>query len=158
MLRSIRTTAIATMAAATVAAGLGAVGAAPASAETVAPLSRCWGVSPNIVDQPFSVARLFLEPDGAGRVIARVRDVSSLWALLSPAAGYDSVGRLDWHNVSNGRKGTAIDTARIGGYVNGQQFRLATGAGTVRVTYSAVNRNALWAIPSTSCGGTLTVR
>ncbi|WAC54088.1 hypothetical protein [Gordonia sp. SL306] len=140
--------------AAITAIGLGAVAPTTASAETVVPLDRCWGVSPNIVDQPFSTARLFVSPNGRGRVIAAVRDVSSFW---TPTGGYQSAGRLDWHNLSTGKKGVALNTAQIRLFVGGPTFRLDTGPGTVRVTFSAVNRNALWAIPSTSCSGTMRV-
>lgn len=126
----------------------------PALAMTVAPLERCWGISPNIVDQPFSTARLFVYPTGPGRVRAEVNDISTFWTATG---GYESVGRLDWHNLDNGRRGTAVDRAGIGLYVGGPKFDLNTGRGNVRVTLSAVNRNALWAIPTTSCSGTLRV-
>ncbi|WLP89467.1 hypothetical protein [Gordonia sp. NB41Y] len=145
-----------TVAAAITATGLlgtGILGTGTASAETVAPLDRCWGISPNIVDQPYSTARLFVSPDGPGRVTAAVRDISSFWR-----GGYESVGRLDWHNLRTGKRGTAVDAAPIRLYVNGPTFRLNTGTGPVRVTLSAVNRNALWSIPTTSCSGTLQVR
>jgi hypothetical protein len=140
---------------ATGAVGLAGTGAA--SAETVVPMSRCWGISPNIVDQPFSTARLFVSPSGPGRVTAAVRDVSTPYAYFVPGAQYDSVGRLDWRNVTTGRTGTAFSTARITGYVGGPTFDLTTGAGEVRFTFSAVNRNALWSIPTTSCTGTMRV-
>ena len=65
--------------------GIG-IGAGQASAETVVPMDRCWGVSPNIVDQPFSTARLFVTPTGTGRVQAAVRDVSTPWAVFLPGA------------------------------------------------------------------------
>ncbi|MFW0796658.1 hypothetical protein AAFP30_22830 [Gordonia sp. CPCC 205515] len=130
------------------------MGTGTASAETAVPLERCWGISPNIIDQPYSTARLFVSPTGRGQVTAAVRDISSFWI---PTGGYQSTGRLDWHNLSNGRKGTAINTAPIGLYVGGPTFRLNTGPGTVRVTLSAVNRNALWSIPTTSCSGTMRV-
>ena len=131
------------------------VGSGTAHAETVAPLERCWGISPNIVDQPYSTARLFVSRTGPGRVTAAVRDISSFWTF---SGGYESVGRLDWHNLTNNRKGTAFNTAKIGLYVGGPTFALDTGPGKVRVTLSAVNRNALWAIPTTACSGTITVR
>ncbi|MYR06823.1 hypothetical protein GTV32_11140 [Gordonia sp. SID5947] len=134
--------------------GIGAVAPPTAAAETVVPLDRCWGLSPNIVDQPFSTARLFVSPNGRGRVTAAVRDISSFW---TPTGGYQSAGRLDWHNVSTGKKGVAFNTAQIRLFVGGPTFRLDTGPGTVRVSFSAVNRNALWAIPSTSCSGTMRV-
>jgi hypothetical protein len=152
--RPTRTRLAGALLAATAAIGLATAGTGTASAETVVPLERCWGVSPNIVDQPFSTARLFVSPEGRGRVVARVRDVSSFWI---PTGGYQSVGRLDWHNLTTGRKGTSVNAASIGLYVGGPTFHLTTGPGTVRVTFSAVNRNALWAIPSTACGGTMRV-
>jgi len=136
--------------------GIG-IGAGQASAETVVPMDRCWGVSPNIVDQPFSTARLFVTPTGTGRVQAAVRDVSTPWAVFLPGAAYESVGRLDWRNTTTGRAGTTFDTARIGSYVGGPSFALDTGPGHVTFTFSAVNRNALWAIPSTACSGSMQV-
>lgn len=139
------------------AVGVGLVGVGSASAETVAPMSRCWGISPNIVDQPFSTARLFVSPTGPGSVTAAVRDVSTPYAFFFPGAQYDSVGRLDWRNVATGRTGTVFSTARINSYVGGPTFALTTGAGEVRFTFSAVNRNALWSIPTTSCSGSMRV-
>jgi hypothetical protein len=138
--------------------GVGALGAGQAAAETVVPMERCWGVSPNVVDQPFSTARLFVTSTGPGRVNAAIRDVSTPWAFFIPGAGYESVGRLDWRNVNTGGTGTAFDSAHIGSYVSGPEFSLDTGPGTVTFTVSAVNRNALWAIPSTACSGTMQVR
>ncbi|AZG45839.1 hypothetical protein [Gordonia insulae] len=152
--RPLRTRLGGTLLAVAAAVGLGSIGTGTAAAETVVPLERCWGVSPNIVDQPFSTARLFVSPEGRGRVVARVRDVSSFWI---PTGGYQSVGRLEWHNLTTGRKGAAVNAASIGLYVGGPTFHVNTGPGTVRVTFSAVNRNALWAIPSTTCIGTLRV-
>ncbi|MGW0039209.1 hypothetical protein [Gordonia sp. NPDC003376] len=155
MHRTIRRLTTAGVAAAITATGLigaGALGSGTASAETVAPLDRCWGVSPNIVDQPYSTARLFVSQNGPGRVTAAVRDISSFWG-----GGYESVGRLDWHNLRTGTRGTAVDAAPIRLYVGGPTFHLNTGSGPVRVTLSAVNRNALWAIPTTACSGTLHV-
>lgn len=138
--------------------GIGTIGAGQASAETIVPMNRCWGVSPYIVDQPFSTARLFVYPTGPGRVDAAVRDISTNWAIFSRDLSYDSIGRLDWRNRNNGRTGTIFDTARIGAYVSGPTFDLNSGAGTVDFTFSAVNRNALWAIPSTACSGTMQVQ
>lgn len=143
-------------AAAIAASSLAALSVSPgtAHAEAVAPLDRCWGISPNIIDQPYSTARLFVSGAGPGKVTAAVRDVSTFWIF---SGGYESAGRLDWHNLTTNRKGTAFDTAKIGLYVGGPTFKLNTGPGRVRVTLSAVNRNALWTIPSTACSGTLTV-
>lgn len=45
----------------------------------------------------------------------------------------------------------------IDSYAGGPTFALDTGAGQVRFTFSAVNRNALWSIPTTSCSGTMRV-
>ncbi|MCZ4558390.1 hypothetical protein O4215_22765 [Rhodococcus maanshanensis] len=36
-------------------------------------------------------------------------------------------------------------------------LRLNSGPGDVEITRSAVNRNALWSIPTTSCTGTVHV-
>lgn len=148
----------ATVAAGTVAAGMtfGGTGSAAAQSEVV-PLDRCWGISPNIVDQPFSFARLFVDQHGGGEVTAAIQDVSSLWGLAMPV-GYESVGRLDWHNTDDDTEGTVHDTAEIRWNVGGPTFDFDPGEGTVNVTVSAVNRNALWEIPSTACSGTIEVR
>lgn len=138
--------------------GIGTIGAGQASAETLVPMNRCWGLSPNIIDQPFSTARLFVYPTGPGRVDAAVLDVSTPWGALIRNGGYDSAGRLDWRNRSTGRAGTAFDNDRIDGFCGGPRFDLNTGAGTIDFTFSAVNSNALWAIPTTSCSGTMQVQ
>lgn len=154
--RNIRRNAGAALFALAATVGIGTMGAGQASAETVVPMSDCWGVSPYIVDQPFHTARLFVYPTGPGKVDAAVRDISTNWAIFSDFS-YDSVGRLDWRNRTTGASGTAYDTARIGAYVSGPTFNLNTGTGAVDFTFSAVNRHALWAIPTTSCSGTMQV-
>ena len=156
--RNIRRSAAAALFVLAATIGVGTVGAGHASAETLVPMTLCLGVSPYIIDQPFSTARLVVSPAGPGKVDAAIRDVSTPWGALIRNGGYDSVGRLDWRNANTGRTGTNFGTDRIDGYGGGPRFTLNTGAGTVHFTFSAVNSNALWAIPTTSCSGTMQVQ
>lgn len=150
---------LASGAVAVAAAGITIAAAGTASAETEVPMSRCWGISPNIVDQPFAPARAWVDqyeylPSkfASGQGAINIRDVSSLWAIFG--GGYDSTGRLDWRNLSNGRTGTVVNTARIRNPGNGNlRFDVDTGPGDVEITLSAVNSNGLWSIPTTSCSG-----
>lgn len=150
-----RATGVAAMTAA--AAGLAVAGAGTAAAETEVPMTRCLGLSPYVVDQPFAPARLFLTQslpgEGPGKGTLRLHDASSLWFF---AGGYQSDVRLDWRNVDNGHAGTATDTRAVA-YPGGDtaSFFLDAGPGTYELTMSAYNHHALWGFPTTSCTGTV---
>ncbi|MFD4467887.1 hypothetical protein ACFWPA_06300 [Rhodococcus sp. NPDC058505] len=141
------------------AAGLAVAGAGTASAETEVPMTRCLGLSPYIVDQPYAPARLFLTQslpnEGSGKGTLRLHDVASLWFF---AGGYQSDVRLDWRNVDNGKTGTLTDTATVGTPGgDSAKFFLDAGPGKYDLTMSAYNKHALWGMPTTSCTGSVTL-
>lgn len=139
---------------------LGATGAAEAQAAPSTtrgfPLTQCFGLSPNVVDTPWMPRNVAVEQyDGYTTVLTTY---SSVWLFI----GYESVARLDWQQLSTGNRGTLFSTSRTSPPntgVNGFNFpRHRAPKGKVRVTLSAVNRNALWAIPSNSCTGVIEIR
>ncbi|TJZ78349.1 hypothetical protein FCG67_09870 [Rhodococcus oryzae] len=137
-----------------IAGGLVAGAGSAAAAETqVVPMSTCFGLSPYIVDQPYIASRAFFNQDGPGTGNLTLADVSSLWFFAPP---YLSDTRLDWHNKTTGARGTLTATTPIG-MGSAVYLRLNSGPGDVEITRSAVNRNALWSIPTTSCTGTVRV-
>lgn len=152
--RFLRRTAASALVAAGMFTGLG-VGAGTAAAETPISMNRCWGVSPYIVDQPYAPARLFGWQTEPGRIELSLPDVSSLWFF---AGGYRSDVRLDWHNRNTGARGTLTDSVTVAYPGSGvARFDVRSGPGDVEFTVSAVNSIPLWAIPTTSCGGVVTV-
>ena len=136
-------------------AGVG-LGAGTATADTVEiPMTRCWGVSPYIVDQPYAPARLFGWQTEPGKIELSLPDVSSLWFF---AGGYRSDVRLDWHNRNTGARGTVTDSVNVAYPGSGvAYFDMQSGPGDVEFTVSAVNSIPLWSIPTTSCGGVVRV-
>ncbi len=120
------------------------------------PISTCFGLSPNIVDFPY-IPRRVIVSDYAGTTYLAV-DYTSYWI----GVGYDSDARLDWHNPRTGKRGSLTSHNHVRPPYQGvHNFTIPTktiGTGQVRVTLNTVNRNALWSIPATSCGGTITVR
>lgn len=148
-------TRIAAAAVATAAAAAALVaGAGTAEAATKEyPLHDCINVSPNIVDMPYMPSRVIIS-EYAGTTYMQV-DYSSLWI----GVGYDSVARLDWHNLKTNKRGTLVDHSVVRppntGVHNFTIKRSTFGPGKVNVTLSTVNRNALWAIPARSCSGTV---
>ena len=133
-----------------------ATGAGTANAAGTYPLNGCIGLSPNIVDQPYMPTRALVS-DYDGRTYITT-EYSSLWLFV----GYDSTARLDWHNLSTGKRGSLFSNGspaewRVGGTHN---FAIATrtiGPGRVKITLNSVNRNALWSIPAASCSGYIRV-
>ncbi|WP_238422233.1 hypothetical protein [Gordonia sp. 'Campus'] len=137
------------------AAGLGVAATGEAGAVTREfPLSNCVGVSPNIVDVPFLARRAIVSTYAGNAYIAS--DFTSYFP-----GGYQSTARLDWRNLSTGKRGTKLSNVRVNPPYQGVHYFVIPvgeiGRGRVAVNFSAVNRNALWSIPSTSCGGTVVV-
>ncbi|MBY4575354.1 hypothetical protein ACN94_17470 [Gordonia paraffinivorans] len=136
------------------AAGLGLAGAGHAGAAPSReyPLSTCVGLSPNVADIPFLARRAIVSTYGGNAYIAT--DFPSLFP-----GGYQSTARLDWHNTATKKRGSKVSNTRVNPPYQGVHYFVIPlnqiGRGTVNVTFSAVNRNALWAIPSTSCTGTI---
>ena len=133
--------------------GPGGAGAAP-SAEY--PIATCFGLSPNVVDVPYMPRRVIVS-DYAGTTYLAV-DYTSYWI----GVGYNSDARLDWHNLRTGKRGTLTSRSHVSPPYQGvHNFTIPTrtiGTGKVRVTLNTVNRNAVWSVPATTCGGTITVR
>ncbi|SEL42287.1 hypothetical protein SAMN05444583_10916 [Rhodococcus maanshanensis] len=126
-----------------------------AAAQTVeVPMSTCFGLSPYIVDQPYIASRAFFYQDGPGTGTVTLADVSSVVGFFTTP--YLSDARLDWRNKTTGATGTLTATTPIA-LGNAVNLRMNSGPGEVEITRSAVNRNALWAIPTTSCTGTVRV-
>ncbi|MDL9946900.1 hypothetical protein QSJ19_15150 [Gordonia sp. ABSL11-1] len=126
----------------------GAASAAPAS-ERSFPINNCFGVSPNIVDTPFMPRGVIVgHYDGWTNVMVTY---SSLWL----GVGYDSVARFDWRHLDNGKRGTFISSTATRPPNTGTHGftwpRYQPGKGRVELTLSAVNRNALWSIPTNTC-------
>jgi hypothetical protein len=154
-LRALRRAGAATIVAAGMFTGL-ALGTGTATAETVeVPMDRCWGVSPYILDQPYAPGRLFGWQTEPGKIQLQMPDVSSLWFF---AGGYQTDVKFEWRNRDTGASGTLYDTATVA-YPGGDvvTFDLDSGPGAVEFTVSAVNSIPLWSIPTTSCGGVVSV-
>ncbi|MFC7450351.1 hypothetical protein [Rhodococcus daqingensis] len=130
-------------------------GAGSAAAQTVeVPMSTCFGLSPYIVDQPYVASRAWFYQDGPGTGTVTLADVSSVVGFFT--APYLSDTRLDWRNKTTGATGTLTATTPIA-LGNSVNLRMNSGPGEVEITRSAVNRHALWSIPTTSCTGTVRV-
>ncbi|MEO9326769.1 hypothetical protein [Gordonia aurantiaca] len=149
-----RAVAAATSLLAAAAVGLAGAGQADASPSREYPLSTCVGVSPNIVDVPFLARRAIVSTYDGNAYIAT--DFPSYFP-----GGYQSTARLDWHNPATGKRGSKVSNTRVNPPYQGVHYFVIPlgqiGRGRVNVTFGAVNRNALWAIPSTSCSGTINI-
>ncbi|MDS1114535.1 hypothetical protein RD149_12235 [Gordonia westfalica] len=136
------------------AAGLGLAGTGQAEASREFPVSNCIGPSPNIVDLPFMVRRAIVGTYAGNAYIAA--DFPSYFP-----GGYQSSLRMDWHNPSTGKRGSKISNTQVRPPYQGvHNFVIPVnqiGKGRVNVTFGAVNRNALWSVPSTSCSGTIVI-
>ncbi|AFR47476.1 hypothetical protein KTR9_0831 [Gordonia sp. KTR9] len=139
----------------TSAAGLGAAATGEANAVTREyPLSNCIGLSPNVVDVPFLARRTIVSTYAGNAYIAT--DFTSYFP-----GGYQSSARLDWHNLATGKRGSKVSNVRVNPPYQGVHYFVIPvsqiGRGRVNVTFGAVNRNALWSIPSTSCSGSVVI-
>ncbi|ATD69560.1 MULTISPECIES: hypothetical protein [Gordonia] len=136
------------------AAGLGLSGTGEAAASREFPVSTCIGPSPNVIDLPFMVRRAIVDTYAGNAYIAA--DFPSYFP-----GGYQSSLRMDWHNQSTGKRGSKLSNTRVRPPYQGVHYFVIPvsqiGRGRVDVTFSAVNSNALWSVPSTSCRGTIVV-
>lgn len=131
------------------------MGTGTAAAEVEVPMTRCFGLSPYILDQPYAPGRVFTWQPGPGHTQVSVTDASSLWFF---AGGYRSDVRMEWHNTTTGTRGTEQVSVDVGYPGNGvARFDVHSGAGHVEFTISAVNSIPLWSIHTTSCGGSFDV-
>lgn len=139
--------------AALTAAVFGSSGTASAYWSTLVDI-RCAGLSPNIVDIPFSAQVVANEPYGQPGASFTVHTGASVWG------GYTMNPTLTWTNLATGASGTVSGSAPVsslfgtGGtvYFNA----LPTGSGPVRVDVTIVNRG-LAPVPPVNCSGTVQV-
>lgn len=139
----------------TSAAGLGVAATGDANAVSREyPLSTCVGLSPNVVDVPFLARRTIVSTYAGNAYVAA--DFTSYFP-----GGYQSSARLDWHNLATGKRGSKVSNVRVNPPYQGVHYFVIPvnqiGKGRVNVTFSAVNRNALWSVPSTSCSGSIVI-
>ncbi|MDL9936185.1 hypothetical protein QSJ18_05475 [Gordonia sp. ABSL1-1] len=158
MFTSIRTRIAATVLTATGAAALlvgGTAGPAAAAPGGVYPLHNCINLSPNIVDLPYNPSRVIVSQYRDRTYLAI--DYTSVWI----GAGYDSVARIDWHNLNTHKRGVIVGRNHVSPpYQGTHQVDVPTasiGRGKVALRLTTTNRNALWAVPARTCGGTIVV-
>ncbi|MBF6483425.1 hypothetical protein IU431_04560 [Nocardia otitidiscaviarum] len=114
---------------------------------------RCVGISPNIVDLPYSsqviVSYLY---DESGFPYITVHTGASLW-------GYHTTATLRWTNLATDASGTVTGDSPVssffgtGGTV---YFREPTGPGPVRLDLTVVN-SGLVPVPPVNCSGTIDI-
>ncbi|MFT3901214.1 MAG: hypothetical protein QM728_13355 [Gordonia sp. (in: high G+C Gram-positive bacteria)] len=142
--------------AAAAAVALGVVGAGPAAADRVYPLTNCTAMSPNVVDLPYSPTRVIVS-EYAGKTYLTT-EFNSVWL----GVGYTSRMRLDYRNLRTGQRGVRFSTRHVSPpYTGTHQIVIATsslGRGPVRLVLNATNSNALWSIPAPTCTSTIVVR
>ena len=147
--------AAATIAAMGVVGVAAATGTGDAAADGAYPLNNCIGLSPNIVDAPYWPTRAIVA-QYAGKTYITT-EFSSYWF----GVGYESTARLDWRNLQTGQRGSMTNRSAVKPpYTGTHVFTIPTnriGKGRVQVTLSTVNRNAVWALPTPTCGGVITV-
>ncbi|WP_067721428.1 hypothetical protein [Nocardia yamanashiensis] len=146
----------AAVASAVVAAGLLA-GQGTASADFSAEVPmNCVGLSPNIVDVPYS-GKVYLGQYNAGRpgwTSVTVHTGASIWG------GYTTNPTITWTNLNTGVTGTASGSAPVSSmFGTGAQNNFdawGIGGGPVRFDLTVVN-SGLAPVPAVSCSGTIDV-
>ncbi len=134
-------------AAGTMVAGAGAANALPSSLVGI----NCMGISPNIVDVPYSNQV----------IVSYIRDVSGLptFTVHSGASiwGYQTHPTLTWTNLATGASGSLTGHTNISSmFGTGGTVYFAdvpTGTGPVRLDLSIVN-TGLVPVPPVNCSGT----
>ncbi|MEV0436970.1 hypothetical protein [Nocardia sp. NPDC050413] len=126
--------------------GAGAATAAPSSWE----VTICRGVSPNIVDQPYSGQVIGAQPYGApGVPYFTIHAGGSLWG------GYTTTVTLNWTNLTTGASGSETQSGNVGFIIgNGSTlyFRPPTGTGIVRTDFTVHNSGFVPQV--VTCSGT----
>ncbi|GAB18295.1 hypothetical protein GOEFS_050_00730 [Gordonia effusa NBRC 100432] len=135
-------------------------GAAPAAAVIIHDkstdyydMSKCIGLSPNVVDLPYQPIGIYVTHRGATTGIATKWD---------SYLGYHSDARIDLRNLKTGKRFTWRFPHQVTQPYNGSQYReiptSKIGKGRVQLTLNSVNRNALWALPAPTCSTVITIR
>ncbi|WP_194813771.1 hypothetical protein [Nocardia sp. XZ_19_385] len=115
---------------------------------------RCVGLSPNIVDLPYS-GTLHGTHGGdlwSGRPAVAVNMGGSIW-------GYGTHPTLTWTNLATGASGTVTAHGQAGPFfpTDTSFGQLPTGTGPVRFDLSVVN-TGLVPVPAITCSGTTEIR
>ncbi|MFJ2838300.1 MULTISPECIES: hypothetical protein [Nocardia] len=131
----------------TMVAGAGAANALPSSLVGI----NCLGLSPNIVDVPYSnqviVSYLY---DQSGLPSFTVHSGASIW-------GYQTHPTLTWTNLATGASGSLTGHTNISSFfgTGGTVYftDVPTGTGPVRIDLSVVNTGPV-PVPVVTCSGT----
>ncbi|MGV9415075.1 hypothetical protein ACWDOP_34680 [Nocardia sp. NPDC003693] len=110
----------------------------------------CVGLSPNVIDMPYS-AQVIVDPTydaPAGTASFTIRGNSSLW-------GYGTHPTLTWTNLATGASGslTGHGQATLGNGSTVYFSHIPTGTGPLRVDLSVTN-TGWFPIPAINCSGT----
>lgn len=128
------------------------LGAGTASAEARQVDMSCVGLSPNIVDLPYSV-QVIVNPDATGDTYGpttfTVHAGASLW-------GYGTHPTLNWTNLATGASGSVTGHGQVSSiFGSGSTFyfsHIPTGTGPLRVDLSVTN-TGFYPIPAINCSG-----
>ncbi|MCU1642048.1 MAG: hypothetical protein JWN03_2323 [Nocardia sp.] len=129
------------------------MGTASAVDSALVPMSSCVGLSPNIVDVPYSnqviVSQYGLPPGVAGFT---VHTGASIWG------GYGTSPTLTWTNLATGASGSVSGFSPMSSmFGSGSTVyfnNVPTGSGPVRIDLSVVN-SGLVPVPAVACSGTI---
>ncbi|MGV9819512.1 hypothetical protein [Nocardia xishanensis] len=127
-------------------------GAGTASADEGGIVTTCRGMSPNIVDFPYSGQVVVGQHNTPGRAFFTIHAGGSIWG------GYGTQVTFNWTNLKTGATGSETQSGSVGFVVgNGSTmyFSPHTGAGTIRTDFTVVNTGF---VPQTiTCSGTAEV-
>ncbi|WP_435590406.1 hypothetical protein [Nocardia sp. bgisy118] len=141
---------VAVAAAALTAAALSGAGTASAAEDGI--VTTCRGISPNIVDFPYSGQVVVGQYNSPGRAYFTIHAGGSVWG------GYGTQVTLNWTNLSTGASGSETQGGSVGFVIgNGSTlyFSPYTGAGRIRTDFTVVNSGF---VPQTvTCSGTAEV-
>lgn len=136
-------------------AGTVLMGAGTASAESALVDMSCIGLSPNIVDVPYSAQVIMSRYDQpSGVATFTVHTGASIWG------GYGTAPTLTWTNVATGASGSVTGFSPMSSmFGTGSTVyfsNLPTGTGNVRIDLSVVN-TGLVPVPVVNCGGNIDI-
>ncbi|MRH88202.1 hypothetical protein GFY24_12240 [Nocardia sp. SYP-A9097] len=135
-------------------AGMVSLGAGTASAADSALVNMsCIGLSPNVVDVPYS-AQVIMSQYGLPPGVASftVHTGASIWG------GYGTTPTLTWTNTATGASGSVTGfspmSSMFGSGSTVYFMNLPTGSGNVRIDLSVVN-TGLIPVPPVNCSGNI---
>ncbi|WP_431958184.1 hypothetical protein [Nocardia lijiangensis] len=115
-------------------------------------VTTCRGMSPNIVDFPYSGQVVVGQYNSPGRAYFTIHSGGSIWG------GYGTQVTLNWTNLNTGASGSESQSGTVGFVVgNGSTMHFSphTGPGTIRTDFTVVNTGF---VPQTiTCSGTAEV-